>query len=376
MFDLVSLFKIGPMTENKWLNRIIMLETVAGVPGMIGGMARHLKSLRKLGRDGGWIHTLLEEAENERLHLMTALELKQPGPMFRAVIIGAQGVFVNMFFVAYMFSPRYCHRFVGYLEEEAVKTYTYCLECIDNGKLPAWKHKKAPDLAITYWSLKVRTLYTSSSCHQHLSHFKQTKDADVTSTKDKESSYAMPHPICRIIMLETVAGVPGMIGGMARHLKSLRKLDRDHGWIHTLLEEAENERMHLMTALELKEPEPGKIFRAVIIGAQGVFVNMFFVAYLFSPRYCHRFVGYLEEEAVKTYTYCLECIDNGKLPAWENKKAPDLAITYWKLKEDATMRDTILAIRADEAHHRVVNHTLSSLHLDEQNPFFPGQRKL
>lgn len=36
-------------------------------------------------------------------------------------------------------------------------------------------------------------------------------------------------------MLETVAGVPGMIGGMARHLKSLRKLSRDHGWIHTLL---------------------------------------------------------------------------------------------------------------------------------------------
>ncbi|KAK3755294.1 hypothetical protein QZH41_014598 [Actinostola sp. cb2023] len=363
MFDVASLYKIGPMTENKWLNRIIMLETVAGVPGMIGGMARHLKSLRKLNRDHGWIHTLLEEAENERMHLMTALELKQPGAIFRGIIIGAQGVFVNMFFVAYLFSPRYCHRFVGYLEEEAVKTYTYCLECIDNGKLPAWENKKAPDLAITYWKLKaayysvqvLRTIFDVASLF---------KIGPMTENKW----------LNRIIMLETVAGVPGMIGGMARHLKSLRKLNRDHGWIHTLLEEAENERMHLMTALELKQPGP--IFRAVIIGAQGVFVNMFFVAYLFSPRYCHRFVGYLEEEAVKTYTYCLECIDNGKLPAWENKKAPEIAITYWKLKEDATMRDTILAIRADEAHHRVVNHTLSSLHLDEQNPFFPGQRKL
>ena len=39
----------------------------------------------------------------------------------------------------------------------------------------------------------------------------------------------------RIIMLETVAGVPGMIAAMARHFHSLRKLTRDHGWIHTLL---------------------------------------------------------------------------------------------------------------------------------------------
>ena len=42
-------------------------------------------------------------------------------------------------------------------------------------------------------------------------------------------------PNSRIIMLETVAGVPGMIAAMARHFDSLRKLTRDHGWIHTLL---------------------------------------------------------------------------------------------------------------------------------------------
>ncbi|KAL9968463.1 hypothetical protein ACROYT_G026840 [Oculina patagonica] len=127
-FDVVSLYKVGKMTENKWLNRIIMLETVAGVPGMIAAMARHFHSLRKLTRDHGWIHTLLEEAENERMHLMTALELKQPGILFRGIILLAQGVFVNFFFIAYLLSPRFCHRFVGYLEEEAVKTYTYCLK--------------------------------------------------------------------------------------------------------------------------------------------------------------------------------------------------------------------------------------------------------
>ena len=37
-----------------------------------------------------------------------------------------------------------------------------------------------------------------------------------------------------------------------------------------------------------------------------MFVTLFGIWYVFSPRFCHRFVGYLEEEAVKTYTKCLE----------------------------------------------------------------------
>jgi threonyl-tRNA synthetase len=35
------------MTEKEWLRRIIFLESVAGVPGMVAGMSRHMKSLRK-----------------------------------------------------------------------------------------------------------------------------------------------------------------------------------------------------------------------------------------------------------------------------------------------------------------------------------------
>ena len=66
---------------------MIFLETVAGVPGMVGGMVRHLHSLRRMERDHGWIHTLLEEAENERMHLLTFLKIKEPGPFFRCVII-------------------------------------------------------------------------------------------------------------------------------------------------------------------------------------------------------------------------------------------------------------------------------------------------
>ncbi|CAI8020192.1 Alternative oxidase, mitochondrial [Geodia barretti] len=131
-FDLLSGYswgkRFGTLDEKMWLSRIIYLETVAGVPGMIGAMVRHLKSLRRMTRDHGWIHTLLEEAENERMHLLTAMELRRPGPLFKIAVIGTQGLFVSMFWIAYFLSPRFCHKFVGYLEEEAVKTYTHCIE--------------------------------------------------------------------------------------------------------------------------------------------------------------------------------------------------------------------------------------------------------
>ena len=69
-----------------------------------------------------------EEAENERMHLLTALCLRNPGFVFRYAVLGTQGVFVSFFSIAYMISPHYCHRFVGYLEEEAVVTYSKLLK--------------------------------------------------------------------------------------------------------------------------------------------------------------------------------------------------------------------------------------------------------
>lgn len=59
-----------PLTEAQWLCRFIFLESIAGVPGMIAGMLRHLHSIRRLKRDNGWIETLLEESYNERMHLL------------------------------------------------------------------------------------------------------------------------------------------------------------------------------------------------------------------------------------------------------------------------------------------------------------------
>lgn len=95
---------------------------------------------------------------------------------------------------------------------------------------------------------------------------------------------------------------------------------------------------------------------------QGAFFNVLFISYLLSPRFSHRFVGYLEEEAVKTYTAMLEDIDspNGVLREWSTIQAPIECRDYYELDKDATLRDLILCIRADEASHRGTNHYLAS----------------
>lgn len=167
-----------------------------------------------------------------------------------------------------------------------------------------------------------------------------------------------------------------MVAGMLRHLHSLRRLKRDNGWIETLLEESYNERMHLLTFMKMCEPGP--FMKFCILGAQGVFFNAMFVTYLISPRLCHRFVGYLEEEAVHTYTRCIRELDAGSLPKWtdEGFQIPDMAVGYFGMPEGKrTMRDLVLYIRADEATHRGVNHTLGNLDQNEDpNPFVSEYR--
>jgi len=159
----------------------------------------------------------------------------------------------------------------------------------------------------------------------------------------------------RAIVLETVAAVPGMVGAMFTHLTCLRRMRDDEGWIRTLMEEAENERMHLMTFIEIAKPTWFE--RMVILSVQGVFLVGFSILYLVSSRTAHRVVGYFEEEAVTSYTLYLQEIDEGRSP---NVAAPAIARHYWQMADDATLRDVVLVVRADEAHHRDVNHGFAS----------------
>ncbi len=155
----------------------------------------------------------------------------------------------------------------------------------------------------------------------------------------------------RAVVLETVAAVPGMVGGSLQHLRALRRMESDHGWIRTLLDEAENERMHLMTFIQIARPS--RLERLLILIVQGVFYNFFFLLYMISPRTAHRVVGYLEEEAVYSYTEYLAGVNDG---SYANVPAPEVAIEYWNLSADARLRDVIIVVRADEAQHRDVNH--------------------
>ena len=158
----------------------------------------------------------------------------------------------------------------------------------------------------------------------------------------------------RAIVLETVAAVPGMVGATLTHLKCLRAMRDDGGWIRTLMEEAENERMHLMTFVAVAKPTAFE--RLLVLVAQWLFYVGFFALYLVHPKTAHRLVGYFEEEAVLSYTLYLREIDEGRL---RNDPAPEIAKRYWNLPADATLRDVILVVRADEAHHRDVNHAFA-----------------
>jgi ubiquinol oxidase len=117
------------------------------------------------------------------------------------------------------------------------------------------------------------------------------------------------------------------------------------------MDEAENERMHLMTFVEVAKPTLFE--RLVILGVQWVFYLAFFALYLVSSKTAHRIVGYFEEEAVYSYTLYLKEIDEGRSA---NVPAPEIAKRYWNLPADAMLRDVVLVVRADEAHHRDVNH--------------------
>jgi hypothetical protein len=134
-FDFLTRYRPGHMNEDLYLRRCIFLETIAGVPGIIGAVARHMGTFRSMRDDGGWIHHLLEEAENERTHLFFFLKIRQPGLFMRISIILAQFIFIVYYTILYSISYKLAHRFVGYLEEEACKTYTNLIKEIDEGLL-------------------------------------------------------------------------------------------------------------------------------------------------------------------------------------------------------------------------------------------------
>lgn len=174
----------------------------------------------------------------------------------------------------------------------------------------------------------------------------------------------------RLILLESIAGLPGFIAAGSRHFRSLRSLRRDHGWITTLLEEAENERMHLFVCLKMFEAS--WLTRQFVLGAQVLMAPLLVGTYIVHPKIVHRFVGYLEETACHTYANVIRQVQTPGTPlhsAWADLPAPDTAIAYWRLPKDAKWVDALRCMFADECHHRDVNHTFADMPTDDPNPF-------
>ena len=167
----------------------------------------------------------------------------------------------------------------------------------------------------------------------------------------------------RAVVLETVAAVPGMVGGLLQHLKAIRHIRDDQGWIKELIDEADNERMHLMTFIHIAQPS--RMERFIIMLTQLIFYNVYFFLYLLAPKVAHRIVGYLEEEAVVSYTQYLAEIDAGRI---ENVPAPQIAKDYWKLPDDARLREVVVVIRQDEAEHRDTNHGFANAIAERRAP--------
>jgi ubiquinol oxidase len=156
------------------------------------------------------------------------------------------------------------------------------------------------------------------------------------------------------VVLETVAAVPAMVAATLLHLRCLRRLTDDRGWIRTFMLEAENQRAHLMSFVAIAKPSGWE--RLLIVLAQGIFYNSYFLLHLLSPRTAHRMAAYMSEQAVEGYSRYLERVTSG---VQANTEAPAFAIDYWHLSPNARISDMLMAMREDEAIHRDIQHAFA-----------------
>ncbi|KAF3659070.1 Ubiquinol oxidase 2, mitochondrial [Capsicum annuum] len=165
----------------------------------------------KFEQSGGWIKALPEEAENERMHLMTMS----------------------------------CWS----LEVEAINSYTLYLNDIDRGEI---ENVPAPAIAIDYWRLPkdVTLKDVDEAYHRDVNHFASPWETYQTDLSIDLNKHHVPKKFldkvaywsvkllriptdlffkerygCHAMMLETVAGIPRMVGGMLLHMRSLLKFE-------------------------------------------------------------------------------------------------------------------------------------------------------
>ena len=158
----------------------------------------------------------------------------------------------------------------------------------------------------------------------------------------------------RAVVLETVAAVPAMVSATLLHLRCLRRMTDDRGWIRTFMVEAENQRAHLMSFVAIAHPSGWERF--LIVLTQGLFYNSYFLLHLMSPRTAHRLAGYISEQAIEGYTRYLDRLAEGAQP---DIAAPAFAVDYWHLSPNAKLSEMLVSMRQDEAIHRDIQHAFA-----------------
>jgi ubiquinol oxidase len=158
----------------------------------------------------------------------------------------------------------------------------------------------------------------------------------------------------RGVVLETVAAVPAMVSATLLHLRCLRRMTDDRGWIRTFMAEAENQRAHLMAFVAIAHPSGWERF--LIVLTQGVSYNSYFLLHLVSPRTAHRLAGYISEQAIEGYTRYLDRLAEGAQP---DIAAPAFAVDYWHLSPAAKLSEMLVSMRQDEAIHRDIQHAFA-----------------
>lgn len=141
--------------RERYGHRAVVLETVAAVPGMVAAFFCHLESLRTGSiTTTPEIQQMLDEAANERMHLMIILQVVQPTFFERLLILFAQLVFTVAYSLLYLLSRRTAHKMISLFEKEAVKSYTKYINLVKSGQIA---DVAAPQIAIDYYKLDPET---------------------------------------------------------------------------------------------------------------------------------------------------------------------------------------------------------------------------
>eukprot|EP00887_Chlorella_sp_A99_P000819 scaffold5.g819.t1 len=159
----------------------------------------------------------------------------------------------------------------------------------------------------------------------------------------------------------------GAVAALANHASSVLRNRPDNGWVHTCLANAECARVH--GGILAMAARPSLPMRVLGLALQVALFFQFLPIYLLSPSVFHAYCGYRAEEQMFNYSQALKLIDTGRFRRWRGAHAPPLALSYYGLAPEASLRDALLRMRADEACIHHVDFTFASLTPGSRNPF-------